>query len=201
MSKMNNEGGQGERRRWVLFSLVAAGLLVSGCAASSNAFAQPSFTIPAAQLQEAVERKFPRKYAMNGLLNLELTHPQIQLKPEQNQLNTVLVVVASGPLLQQRNYHGTLDVDFSLRYEPSDRTLRATQLQLNGLRMDGLNLSGEQLLQQYGSALAQRSLQEVVLYQLSEQDLALTNGLGLEPGQFTVTPKGLAVQLKPKASL
>ncbi|WP_246475193.1 DUF1439 domain-containing protein [Diaphorobacter ruginosibacter] len=189
------------RRRWLFSGLLAGGVFLSGCAASPGVLAQQGYTISQAQIQGAVARKFPRSYGMGGLVNLALADPRIRLKPEHDQLNAVIAVVASGPLLQGRSYNGALDVDFSLRYEASDRTLRATRLQLNGLRMEGLTPAAEQMLQQYGTTLAQRSLQEVVLHQLSEQDLALTDGLGLEPGQFTVTDKGLVVQLKPKNAL
>ena len=187
------------QRRWLLGTVMSMGLLVAGCATSSSAMAQPSYTISAGQIQDAVGQKFPRNYGFGGLMNLALSDPQIHLRPSQNRLNTVIAVLASGPLLQARSYQGALDVDFSLRYEPSDRTLRATDLHLNGLRMEGLNAQTEQMLQQYGSTLAQRSLQEVVLHQLTDKDLALVNGLGLEPGQFTVTPKGLLVTLQSKA--
>ncbi|MPN02738.1 hypothetical protein SDC9_149954 [bioreactor metagenome] len=186
-------------RRRVLGAALSAGLLACGCAVSPGAMAQPSYTISVAQIQDAVGAKFPRNYGLGGLVNLALSDPQIHLRPQNNRLNTVFDVVASGPLMQARSYRGALDVDFALRYEPSDRTLRATQLQLNGLRMEGLNPQAEQMLQQYGSTLAQRALHEVVLHQLNDKDLALVNGLGLEPGRFTVTPKGLVVTLQNKA--
>lgn len=190
-----------ERRRYVMGALVATGLVASGCTLSPSAMAQQGYTISAGQIQEAVARKFPRQFGLGGLLNFQLSDPRIGLRPVTNQLNTVLALNASGPLLQAQSYDGSLDVDFSLRYEPSDRSLRATQLQLNALRMQGLTPAAEQMLQQYGSTLARQALQEVVLYQLTDKDLALTDGLGLEPGDFTVTPKGLKVQLKPKSRL
>jgi hypothetical protein len=37
-----------------------------------------------------------------------------------------------------------------------------------------------------------------VLHQFSDKDLSLVNGLGLEPGEITVTPKGLRVTLVPR---
>ncbi|QIL83081.1 DUF1439 domain-containing protein [Diaphorobacter sp. HDW4A] len=187
------------QRRVLLGAAVSLGLLAAGCASSPSAMAQPSYTISAGQIQEAMGQKFPRSYGFGGLMNLALSNPQIHLRPDRNRLNTVIAVAATGPLLQARSYLGMLDVDFSLRYEASDRTLRATDLHLNGLRMEGLNAQMEQMLQQYGSTLAQRSLQEVVLHQLTDKDLAMVNGLGLEPGKFTVTPKGLLVTLQNKA--
>ncbi|QNP47537.1 DUF1439 domain-containing protein [Diaphorobacter aerolatus] len=198
MKNIGNCGRHLPARRLWLGSALSLALVMVGCAASDRAMAQPSHTISAGQIQEAVAQKFPRKYSFSGLMNLALSDPQIHLRPERNRLNTVLAVVASGPLLQARNYQGALDVDFSLRYEASDRTLRATDLQVNGLRMEGLNPQAESMLQQYGTTLAQRSLQEVVLYQLTDKDLALVNGLGLEPGKFTVTPKGLVITLQNK---
>lgn len=49
----------------------------------------------------------------------------------------------------------------------------------------------------YGPALAQQSLLEVVL-QLSPQDLALPDGLGMQPGSLTVTSEGLVIEFVPK---
>ena len=44
-----------------------------------------------------------------------------------------------------------------------------------------------------GPALAQQSLMEVVLHQVKPQELALLDGLGLQPGAITVTDSGLEV--------
>ena len=41
--------------------------------------------------------------------------------------------------------------------------------------------------------MAEQSLLEVVLHQLRPQDLALADGLGLQPGSITVTEQGLVI--------
>jgi hypothetical protein len=56
-----------------------------------------------------------------------------------------------------------------------------------------LQPAATELLATYGPALAQQSLKEVVLHQLRPQDLALADGLGLQPGSITVTDKGLLI--------
>lgn len=187
------------KRRLLLWGFGLAALGLAGCASSSKALAQPSFTIPVTKITEALARKFPRTYGVSGLMDLQLLRPQIGLLPEQNKLNAVIDVQASGALLQSRSYGGALDVDFGLRYEPSDRSLRATQIRFNGLRMQGLNAQASQMLQRYGAQIAEQSLQEVVLHQFSPADLALADGLGLQPGKFSVTPNGLVVELERKA--
>ena len=157
-----------------------------------QAQAQPSYTVSFQQLQEAVAQRFPMRYPVGGLLDLTLQAPRLRLLPEQNRLGTEMVVEAAGPALP-RSSTGTFDVDFALRYEGSDQSIRAHQLRVNTLRLSGLAPGPSALLQAYGPAMAEQTLKEVVLHRLKPQDLALADGLGLEPGTITVTAKGLVI--------
>jgi len=108
-----------------------------------------------------------------------------------------VVVQAEGPALQ-RMHQGMLDVDFALRYEPRDRTIRAHQLRIRQMQFPSLRPGAVALLNTYAPALAQRSLLEVVLHQLRPQDLALADVMGLQPGSITVTDAGLVIGFVPK---
>ena len=158
----------------------------------SSAHAQPSYKVSAAQLQQAVAKRFPRKYPVGGLMDLNLLTPQLRMLPEQNRLGVETVVEGAGPALK-RAYSGMFDIDFALRYEASDLTIRASQLRVNALRFDGLPAGPSALLTAYGPSLAEQSLQNVVLHQLQPQDLALPDGMGLQPGSITVTANGLVI--------
>lgn len=180
-------------RRLVLSHALAATLaLAAGCAS-----AQPGYTISRQQLQQALAERFPRSYPLAGLLDLELQAPRLTLLPERNQLNAVLDLAATGPLLARR-YTGWLDVDFGLRYEPEDRSIRAHGLQVNALRLDGLAPQAGALLQRYARQLADQSLRGVVLHQLRDKELAPIDRLGLQPESISVTPRGLQVRFGPK---
>ena len=159
--------------------------------------ALPHFTVSAEQLQRAVAQRFPLRYPVPGLLNLDVQVPQLRLLPAQNRLGAEMVVDAAGPALQ-RSHQGTLDVEFALRYEATDRTVRAHQLRVKRLQFPTLQPGVVALLNTYGPALAQQSLLEVVLHQLSPQDLALPDGLGMQPGSLTVTREGLVIGFVPK---
>lgn len=158
--------------------------------------AQPAYTITTLQIEEALAEKLPRRYRLGGLLNLEVQVPALRLLPAQNRINAVLPVVASGLAVSEgaRDAAGSLDVDFGLRYEPSDRTLRAQQIHVNALRIDGLRSAAAEMLNGYAQQLATQSLGEVVLHTLRPQDLALADGLGMQPGPITVTERGLRVE-------
>lgn len=180
------------KRRLLLTLAIWTALGGAGLLALPDAHAQPSYTVSSEQLQEAVAQRFPRRYAMGGLLDLTLQAPRLRLLPEQNRLGTEIVVDAAGPALS-RSSTGTFDVDFALRYEASDQSIRAHQLRVNSLRLSGLPPGPAALLEAYAPALANQTLLEVVVHKLRPQDLMLADGLGLEPGTITVTAKGLLI--------
>lgn len=171
---------------------LALGLGLAGCAGWPGAGGPPSFKVSAEQLQQAMARRFPRRYPVLGLFELHAQTPRLRLLPELNRLGVELVLDLSGPALG-RSYTGAFDLDFALRYEASDQTVRAHQLRVNALRFSGLPTHQSELLSAYGPGLAEQSLHEVVLHRLSPQDLGMADRLGLQPGSITVTPEGLVI--------
>jgi hypothetical protein len=176
---------------WLKLGLAVAALLVA------QAMAQPRYTVSAAQLQQMVVQQFPRRYPVAGLISMDVQAPALRLLPELNRLSAEMAVEATGPLLE-RSQKGTFEVDFALRYEASDRTIRAHKLRFKRLRMEGLSPAATELLNAYGLAMAEQTLQEVVLHQLRAQDLALNDDLGLQPNSITVTENGLVVGFETK---
>ena len=118
--------------------------------------------------------------------------PRLRLLPEVNRVGAAMVVDAAGAALR-RSHAGTFDVEFALRYEASDRTLRAYQIRLGRLDFPSLKPAVTDLINVYAPVLAEQSLGEVTLHQLRPQDTALFDGMGLQPGPITVTAKGLTV--------
>ena len=180
------------RRAFMQRAAACTVALVAGVLAAPRVQAQPSYTVSLAQLHEVVAQKFPRSVPVQGLIDLTLQAPQLRLVPAANRLGALMAVNAAGPALR-RSHVGSFDVEFALRYEPSDRTLRAHQIQLGRLDFPSLKPSVTELLNAYGPALAAQSLGEVTLHQLRPQDTALFDAMGLQPGPITVTDKGLVV--------
>ena len=158
-----------------------------------------SVSVSQQKLQEMVSSRFPRQFPVAGLLHLNLSAPQLLMVPERNAINAQIPAELSGKVLKEQ-YSGLLNVDFALRYEPTDRTLRAYQIKVNQLSMDGLSPALSDMLGTYATALAEQAMGQVVLYQLQDQDLALVDALAMEPGAITVTAQGLTVALVQKAS-
>jgi hypothetical protein len=159
--------------------------------------AQPSYTVSLAQLQQVLAQRFPLRWPVGGLLEVEMRPPAIRLLPEANRVAAELPVEAAGPALRRR-YAGSVDVDFALRYERSDQSIRAHGIRVDAVRTEGLSRDGARLLDAYLRQLSEQALLEVVLHRLRPQDLALAATMGFEPGAITVTPQGLTVGFVPQ---
>ena len=183
-----------KRRSWLMVVAAGCGLAAAGCSGKS---APDSVTLSLQQLQEAVASRFPRQFPVAGMLQLRLLSPTLGLLPERNALRAVVQAELSGPVLRQ-SYGGRLDLDFALRYESTDRTLRAHQIRVNSLAIDDLAPAMSDMLTTYAGAVAEQALGQVVLYPFKDQDLALLDSLQIEPGAITVTPQGLNVALVQK---
>lgn len=183
------------RRSWLAVTVLGLGVAATGCSGKS---VPSSVSVSQQKLQEMLARRFPRQFPVAGLLHLDLKAPQLSMLPERNMLNAVIPAELSGKVLKEQ-YSGLLNVDFALRYEPTDRTLRAYQIKVNQLSMEGLSPALSDMLGTYATALAEQAIGQVVLYQLQDQDLALVDALAMEPGAITVTAQGLTVALVQKA--
>jgi hypothetical protein len=164
-----------------------------------SAAAQPGYKISAAQLQQVLARRFPLRYQVAGLLDLQVRAPELLFLPDQNRLGSELAIDASGPALA-RSSSGFIELDFALRYEPSDMSIRAHHIRVQSVRLPGLPPDAAALIDAYARASAQRALLEVVLHQLQPRDLALADTMGLEPGSITVERNGLSIGFVPRAA-
>lgn len=182
-------------RRTTLIGLGALALAAAGLAGCSSAPGELS--ISQHDLQRKLDAQFPRSYPLAGVLQLQLQSPRLTLLPETNRLRAVSELQASSPLLGERTYQGALDVEFGLRWEPSDHTVRARDLFLHALTIDGLPASLAKLAQGAGALLMQAVLEDGVLYQLPEKDIERLRRMRVQPGAITVTQHGLVLQVEP----
>ncbi|MDB5945193.1 MAG: putative transrane protein [Ramlibacter sp.] len=185
------------KRRLLLASGWTALLAASFAPVAVAAASQPSYTVSAELLQLAVGRRFPLRYTVSGFLQLTVREPVLRLLPDANRVAAEMALVAAGPALA-RTSAGEFDVDFALRYERSDQTLRTHQLRIRSLRVSGLPPPYPELLDAFGQALAQQTFGEVVLHRLEARDLRLAEVMGLEPDTVTVTERGLVIGFGPR---
>lgn len=189
-------------RRWWLArtAAVAGGAVLSavGWRQATAGLSLSGYTVTLAQLLALLSERFPQRYRLAGIAELELRAPALALRPEVNRLRARLTLVLSGASVATPR-EGVLEVEFGMRYAAQDRTLRAHDIALQAVEIEGLDPAASALLQFWAPRMARRALREVVLHRLEEKDLALLDGLGLQPGPITVTPQGLSIAFVPRA--
>ena len=179
-------------RRLLLCSTLCIAIGLAGCS-----LAPRSYTLSQDELQTMVAKAFPRQYPLLGLVTLHVNAPALGLKPEINRINATMTAQLMGKVLPHR-YDGGLDVDFALRYEPKDHTLRATQVQVNSLMMTGLPDALSVMLHAYAPRVAAQAIDDVVLHTLRDEDLAKLEKADRLPARFTVTNDGLRIDFAAK---
>jgi hypothetical protein len=158
---------------------------------------RPTHRISAAELHKALSARFPVRLGLAGLLELDVSAPGLLLLPARNKLGASLLAEASGPALR-RMQTGEMDLVFALRYEASDQTLRAHQLEVLDVRMPGLSADGLQALQRVLPAVAREAVGEIVMHRFTPRELALPDTMGFEPEKVTVVDDGVVIGFRPK---
>jgi hypothetical protein len=168
-------------------------LLLPLALAACAALGPRELTISEAQLQSLIERQFPRERRLLEVLDVTLVRPQVRLVPERNRITTQLELGAVERL-SGRTLRGSLALDHGLRYEPGDATVRLANVKVQSLQLDvgGTPLAGQAT--RLGSLLAERVLDDFVLYRVPEDRREAMRRAGLADASVAVTSRG--VELK-----
>lgn len=183
-------------RRTIARGAAVLALLATGCASAQ--FRPIDYTITLAQLTMQVAKRFPHTQPVAGdLVQLELSHPRLKLLPEANRVATNLDLKLIAQVIGAATA-GALGIDYGLRYDPADRTIRMTNPKVRSVRLDGVPAQYQSWLDRNAPRLAENLLDGYVLHQVGERELAMASAMGYEPGSFKVTAEGLKVTLNPK---
>ncbi|HYD76057.1 DUF1439 domain-containing protein [Ramlibacter sp.] len=157
---------------------------------------RPHQKISAGQLHTMLSARFPVRFGMPGLLEIQIRAPRLLLLPARNRIGAALEAQVGGPGVGPVP-PGEMDLVFALRYEPADRTVRAHSPEALAVRWPGLTSDALELVQGLLPGLAAQ-VGEVVLHQFSPRDLALPDTMGFVPEQLQVHDDGLDVIFGPK---
>jgi hypothetical protein len=170
--------------------LAASGAsLLGGCASLDPR----QITLSQTDLQKLVERQFPRQQRLMELLDVSLTNPVIKLVPERNRLATTMDLQASERI-SGRALRGSLAIDHSLRFEPSDATVRLANVKVEDMKLElaGTPLSGQAV--RLAALLAERALDNLAIYRVSEEKRQSMARAGVNNANVAVTASGIELR-------
>lgn len=170
----------------------ALALLLCACAG----LGPQTVRVSEAQLQALLIRQFPRQQRVMELVDVTLAPPRLRLLPERNRVGTDLDFTAADRITG-RPWRGSLALDYGLRFEPSDGTVRLAQVRVDRVTVEGeggaLNATGQRL----GALLAERLLDDGVVWRPRPEQLERLRRAGGATGVVDVTPAGLEITLTP----
>lgn len=187
----------GKRRS--LCVAVCAGLLLTACAGIGMPGA---ITFGEADLQAQLARRFPIQRSLLDNFDLLLADPLLRLDAQARRLSTQLTVQASDRR-SGRSLQGRLTLGYALRYEPADASIRLVQPRVESVEFkDGQGGQGtlpprNESTQRIVVALAERVLDDLVLYRVPTERLDMLRAMGFRPGTLQVTTAGVEITIEP----
>ncbi len=167
--------------------------------ASRNAGKPRSYTLPLAQLEKLIGSKFPQRRQLAGLMEVALLRPRLRLLPEANRVGTMIDLLVSEQLMGRR-FEGTMDLDYGIRFESSDGSVRMVDVRVGKVDFPAIPEQLRALVARAAPRLAEQSLNELVLHKIEPDQLTMVNGLGYRVGEVRVTREGLKVDLLPASA-
>ncbi len=198
----------GERyRRGQLLRLVAkAGALCAGVLAllalmtgCAGLIGTHDVDISESQLALLLARQFPMERKVLEVVDLQITNPQLTLIPQGNRVGTELDVSALDRLFGS-SANGHVKLDYALRFQASDHTIRMTQVRVRELTLSSGSSNLHGAAQRIGGLVAENALENLVLYRMKPAQADEMDRLNLVASPITVTPQGLHMSVSPRAN-
>jgi hypothetical protein len=179
-------------RRHLIFAPAAAWATTFLLASCAGVGGPPKVTLSAAEIEALVKRQFPMDRRMLEVFDVTINAPRISLLPERNRLAAVVDMKARSVLFAS-GVNGQLTFDSALRWEPADQTVRLLQVRVQDLALDNSNPLARSAGERMGGAVAERMLEDLVLYTLPADRAAQMAALGVKPAAVTVTSRGVEI--------
>ncbi|WP_171020494.1 DUF1439 domain-containing protein [Cupriavidus sp. 2SB] len=154
------------------------------------------YTFSKAELQSAVEKRFPATLRYGELVSVKLSHPRLVLDPTSNRVTTQVDAVMTNTVLPTPPVNGTMSLNSGVRYDATQRAVLLDKPTVQDVQVQGMAQYGQQL-NAIGAVVAEQLLKDYPLHTFKPDELRF-NGKEVVPGAITVAPEEVRVQLNLK---
>ena len=183
-------------RRHCLQLIPALGLFsLSGCSVAS---VLRNIDLDGDMLQRKLAARFPMQQRLLGA-EITLRNPRLSFLPDSNQIGTRVQADVPSVFGLTPALSGPVDLRYGLRYEPTDNSVRITDLRVQTIDLRDPAGRSQPRINQAVSLLGEQLFSDYNVYQLTESDLAKARQLRLKPGKVTVRRSGLEIELLPSS--
>jgi hypothetical protein len=185
------------RRLFARRALLGAVAAPPVAAAGHRGGASHDVEISESQLTLLLARQFPMQRKVLEVIDLNVTNPQIHLLPDTNRIGTELDVAALDRLFGS-SAQGHVQLDYGLRFQPSDHTIRMTQVRVRELTLSSGSSNLHGAAQRIGGLVAENVLENLVLYRMKPAQADEMDRLNLQASPITVTARGIRMTVSPR---
>lgn len=191
---MNRPFSLSRRRLLGTASAAAGSVALVGCAA----LVPGSVDVPKERLQEALGRRFPLVRRIADGIDFTIDTPRLSLIADSNRI-AVECSVGGGERLFQRPLAGVLALSSGLVFDAADNSVRARDVRVERLQVEGLPPALERTLERLVRPLAAAWLEQQPIYALRPRDIERLRAANVAPGAIRVTASGITIALEPRA--
>ena len=154
-------------------------------------------TVSEAQLAQRIEEQFPLRRRYLELFDLTLSSPRVRLIPAENRLGTRVDYALGDFWGGSRRYEGALTLSYGLRFEPTDSSVRMSDVRVEAFDVPRLSGPMATQVQRLGALVAEHLLNDFSLHRFKPEDLQSAQQRGYRPGALRVVDGGLQLELLP----
>lgn len=174
-------------------------VVLAGLVACAGLGGPPTVTLSERELDTLARRAFPVERRVLEVFDASVAPPRLRLLPERNRLAAQLDIGLRDRMFGGQ-WKGQLDFDTALRWEPADQTVRLAQVRVLDFKLVTAGALPRTAGEKLGAAVAERVLEDFVLYRLPIERAQELQRRGVKPGAVTVTSRGVEVTFAPAAA-
>lgn len=167
-------------------------LWLSGC---SILVGQRELEIPLAQMQQAMDKKFPLKNRYMEFFDISLTHPRLTLQPDTNRITTTLDAVAA-PFFLKKEWKGSMSFSGSLQFDAAKNAIVLADIHIENMNLADADAVNTKAWEKVGRLLAEQTLKEVALYTFKPTE-SHYGGINFVIVKIVTKPDALVVIFEP----
>ncbi len=187
---------RGGLARW--FTLGWALAVTLALAACTGLMGPPQVSYSEAELNQMLAKRFPLEKRVVGMLDVSLSNPHLALKGGTGRLSTEFDLQAHDRLLGNA-WQGHLSLDYGLRVEHSDHSLRVADPRVSSLTLDrGAGQRPSADVERLGALVVEKLLDGATIHQLKPEQVDRLNRAGYDLGEVKVSDSGVLITAVPR---
>ncbi|MRW88485.1 DUF1439 domain-containing protein [Duganella sp. FT80W] len=170
------------------YAKFAAPLLVAGLLAACAGLIGPrEVNLPQERLQTSLDKKFPMHHRALGVFEVELSHPQLAILPENDRV-ALNVELGVTPLLARQSWHGSMLVSGRLRVDSANNTIYIADAHVDRFNIDNMDEGKRNQLTSVANLLSDQLIRDMPLHTFRPDELRyagvqfVLTGIDTRPG-------------------